>query len=132
MKEKREKDGFCVSQLQHWIIRFLSINQEKNIFQKDLEKEFRVSRATISSTLQVMEKNGLIVRETGMQDARLKRISLTARSLEFSRKAEENVRQMEETLAAGFSPEEKQQLLSMLRRLRRNLEERRKEEMLHE
>lgn len=123
MKENGEADGICVTQIQHWIIRFLADHQDRDIFQRDLEDELHVSRATISSTLQVMERNGLILRNAVASDARLKKLSLTPKSLEFSRRAQENVAKMEECLSKGMTPEERDQLLSLLRRVLQNLEE---------
>ena len=50
---------------------------DTEIYQKDIEQEFKVSRATASNMLQLMERKGLIVRESVSCDARLKKISLT-------------------------------------------------------
>lgn len=129
MREEREQDGFCLTQLQHWIIRFLDRNREREIFQRDLEEEFHTSRATISSTLQVMERNGLIVRTAVEKDARLKKISLTEKSQDFIRHIRENVEQIEARMRRGMSEEEVAMLLSLLRRVRKNLEEDCREKM---
>lgn len=123
IKESGEASGFCVTQIQHWIIHFLMEHQDREIFQRDLEEEFHVSRATISSTLQVMERNGLILRNAVESDARLKKLSLTPKSLEFSRRAQENVVKMEECLSRGMTPQEREELLGLLRRVLQNLEE---------
>ncbi|MBP1041789.1 MarR family transcriptional regulator [Vagococcus sp. BWB3-3] len=49
-----------------------------SVFQKDLESEFNIRRSTATGILQVLEKNNLIDRQTSKQDARLKKIILTA------------------------------------------------------
>lgn len=123
MREKCENDGFCITQLQHMIIRFLNHNQQKEMYQKDLEEEFHVSRATISNTLQVMERNGLICRSAVTQDARLKKITLTERAMEFSRQARHNVEELETCMKGGMSAEEHEELLRLLRKVRMNLEQ---------
>ena len=123
MKADREQDGICVTQLQHWIIRYLDENQERDVFQKDLEEEFQTSRATISNTLQVMERNGLIVRTAVSQDARLKKLNLTENSREFTRRAKQNVEKMEMLLRKGMTVEEVQFFMETLRRIHCNLEE---------
>ena len=46
-----------------WIIGYLVHNRDKDIFQKDIEREFSVRRSTVSKTLSVMENKGLIRRE---------------------------------------------------------------------
>ncbi len=122
MREKRERNGFCVTQIQHWIINYLDHRSNQDIYQKDLEEEFHVSRATISSTLQVMEKNGLIIRSAVQQDARLKKLTLTERAIEFKRQARQNVDELELCMQDGLSTEEKVQLLYLLRKVRQNLE----------
>lgn len=123
MKENSEQEGQPITQIQHWIIRYLDRNQGKDIFQKDLEGEFCASRATISSTLQVMERNGLIARTAVEWDARLKKISLTDKAIEFSRRAKENVDQMEQRLRRGMTFEESEELLRLLKLVRHNLED---------
>lgn len=123
MKENRERDGICVTQLQHWVIKYLDEHQGQEIYQKDLEEAFRTSRATISNTLQVMERNGLIARTAVEQDARLKKLELTEQSREFSRRARENVEQMEKLLKKGMTEEEVVVLMRLLNQMQHNLKE---------
>ncbi len=127
MKESHELDGISVTQLQHWIIRYLDDHQDREIYQRDLEDAFHTSRATISNTLQVMERNGLITRNAVAQDARLKSLKLTKKSVEFTRRIAENVEQMERKLRKGMTDEEFTVFMETLRRMRRNLEEDRSE-----
>mgnify|MGYP004529002207 CR=1 FL=1 len=122
MKEAMEADGACLTPVQHWIIRFLEENSDKEIFQKDLEEKFRASRATVSCTLQVMEKNGLIIRCSVKQDARLKCILLTDKAREYSLRIRQNVEQTEQLLRKGMSEAEADELLRLLRLARTNLE----------
>ena len=122
VKENSELDGQPVTQIQHWIIRYLDKNQDRDIFQKDLEEEFHTSKATISSTLQVMERNGLITRTAVEWDARLKKLGLTEKALEFTRRARENVDKTEQLLRNGMTEEEVQELLRLLKQVCRNLE----------
>ena len=44
------------------IIRFLECNQERDIYQKDVEKEFGITRSTASRVLVLMEEKGLVKR----------------------------------------------------------------------
>src|SRR5690606_32706222 len=67
--------------MQGWVLGYLKGNTERDIFQRDLEKEFNIRRATVSGVLQLMERNGLIVREPVEHDARLKKISLTEKGI---------------------------------------------------
>ncbi len=123
MKESRERDGVCLTQLQNMIIRFLIEHRDVEVYQRDLEAAFHSSRATISNTLQVMERNGLITRVQVERDARLKCLQLTEKSMELSRRAKENVEKMEQLLRKGMDEEEVSVFREMLRKVRRNLEE---------
>ena len=50
---------------------------DKEIYQKDIEKNFVVRRSTASGILDTMEKNGMLMRIPSDFDARSKRIVLT-------------------------------------------------------
>ena len=54
------------------VIRYLSEHDDRDVFQRDFETEFRITRATISNTLSLMEKRGLIRRESVEQERGLK------------------------------------------------------------
>ena len=45
------------------IIGFLRYNSDREIFQRDIEKRFMISGASVSEILKLMEKNGLIERK---------------------------------------------------------------------
>ena len=71
-----------------YLLRYLYENQERDVFQRDIEKAFSISRSSVTVTLQLMEKNGLIRRESVAQDARLKRIVLTQKARDLHRQIE--------------------------------------------
>lgn len=115
------------SQLQGGILGYLYHHQEQPVYQRDIEKEFRISRATATNTLQVMEKNGLIVRKAQDRDARLKRIMMTEDAMQGHRQVEEHMDRMEQRMTQGLSAGEVAQLSSLLDRVMENLEEWRRE-----
>ncbi len=57
-----------------YIISYLCDNEEENIFQRDIEKEFDLRRSTVSTILKELEKEGLIERKSVSSDARLKKV----------------------------------------------------------
>ncbi|WP_287385914.1 MarR family winged helix-turn-helix transcriptional regulator [Lachnospira sp.] len=59
------------------VIHFLILNQDKDIYQKDVEIGFDLRPSTASELLKKMESKGYITRETSKTDARLKKIILT-------------------------------------------------------
>ncbi|MCM1191749.1 MAG: MarR family transcriptional regulator [Butyrivibrio sp.] len=115
------------SQLQGGILGYLYHHQEQPVYQRDIEKEFRISGATATNTLQVMEKNGLIVRKALDKDARLKRILMTEEAMQGYRQVEEHMEMMEQRMIRDLSEEEIAELHRMLEKVFRNLEEWRRE-----
>jgi len=111
------------SQLQGGILGFLYHHRDGPVYQRDIEKEFRVSRATATNTLQVMERDGLIVRQAVDKDARLKRIQLTEEAFANHRQIEAHMDLLEKRMTAGLSQEETAQLRRLLGVLLDNLEE---------
>lgn len=111
------------TQLQAGILGYLYHHGDSPVYQRDLEKEFKISRATATNTLQVMEHNGSIVRRTLDQDARLKRIRLTEEAYQCYRQVEVHMETMDKRLLQGMSGEEVGELYRLLGILRKNLEE---------
>lgn len=114
-------DNAPQSQLQGGIMGYLFHHSEEPVYQRDLEKEFRISRATATNTLQVMEKNGLIVRKSQDKDARLKRIVMTEPARESHAKVEEHMRLMDRKILQGMTENEISELYRLLGRLQDNL-----------
>lgn len=111
------------SQLQGGIMGFLFHRREQPVYQKDIEKEFRISRATATNTLQVMEKNGLIVRRCQDKDARLKRIFMTREAEANHARFEAHMKMLDEGMLQGFSEEDIEQLYRYLNKMMENLEQ---------
>lgn len=111
------------SQLQGGILGYLYHHQEQPVYQRDIEKEFRISGATATNTLQVMERNGLIVRRALDKDARLKRILMTEDAMQDHRRIEEHMDMVEQRMTQGLSAEEVAKLHRMLEMVLENLEE---------
>ena len=80
-----------------------------------------MSRATASNMLQLMERKGLIVRESVSRDARLKKISLTEKAKNMVAKSDADIREMERLITKGFHKEETEQLKHYLDRIMENI-----------
>ena len=61
-----------VTGMHGWLIGY--IEREGDVYQRDVEKRFNMRRSTVTKMLQLMEKNGLVTRESVESDARLKKI----------------------------------------------------------
>lgn len=110
------------TQLQGGILGFLYHHQEEHIYQKDIEKEFGISRATATNTLQVMERNGFLVRKAQDKDARLKRIQMTEEAFQQHRLIEAHIDMMDKRMIQGMTGKEVSELYRLLDMVMENLE----------
>lgn len=104
-----------------WIIRYIAEHPDQDVFQRDLEKEFSITRSTASKVVDLMEQKGMIVRSSVDYDARLKKLSLTPKAKRIHGKMKHGNTCFEQSLVMGFSCEEIEQLRSYLRRMEKNL-----------
>ena len=56
MEAKRIENEGNITGMQRWTLGFLNDRADTEIYQKDIEQEFKVSRATASNMLQLMER----------------------------------------------------------------------------
>ena len=117
LKRQIEKDNqaFGISAIQGRIIQYIKRkSKNKDVFQKDLENEFELRGASLSSTLQNLEYQGLIIREPLSSDQRLKRIVLTTKALEISNNIDRNIINVEHEVFKGLTPSEQKTLKDLL------------------
>lgn len=103
------------------IIGYLAENSDHDVFQKDIEKAFGITRSTASKVINLMEQKGLVERQSVSYDARLKKIVMTDKSKSVSHLMAEDMTLVESVLTEGFSPDEKKALYSYLKRMKQNL-----------
>lgn len=103
------------------IIGYLNENSDHDVFQKDIEKAFGITRSTASKVINLMEQKGLVERQSVSCDARLKKIVMTDKSKAISHLMAEDMDLVESVLTDGFSPEEKKALYNYLKRMKQNL-----------
>ena len=103
------------------IIGYLAENSDHDVFQKDIEKAFGITRSTASKVINLMEQKGLVERQSVSYDARLKKIVMTDKSKSISHLMAEDMALVESVLTEGFSLDEKKALYSYLKRMKQNL-----------
>ncbi|WP_085832349.1 MarR family winged helix-turn-helix transcriptional regulator [Clostridium merdae] len=105
-----------------WIIGFIAErSKQQEVYQRDIEEYFTITRSTASRVLSLMEQKGLIERHPVAQDARLKKIILTQKAMDIRQMRLEDARKMEATLIQGFNEDEIETLLSYIERMKTNL-----------
>ncbi len=110
-----------VSRANGHIIRFLNEHRKEDVYQRDLEHEFGITRSTASRVLTLMEQKGLVTRSSVEKDARLKKLTLTKRAAEIAHSMHDSGHIMQEKLLTGFTEEEKEKLYSMIDRMQENI-----------
>ena len=106
-----------------WITDFLFHQEQMGepVFQRDVEEEFAINRATASKMLALMEEKGLIRRVSDAQDGRRKALQLEPAGRQLQQRYSAIRQELERRLVNGFSPEELEQLRRFLARMQANL-----------
>ena len=120
--KRQENEKEPLTGMQRWTLGFLRDHDGEDIYQKDIETEFSVSRATASNMLAVMERKGLVRREAVEHDARLKKLVLTEKARALVDRSEQDMRDMETLLAKGLSEGEIRDLKRYLDQMLSNLD----------
>lgn len=104
-----------------WIIGYLDHNSDHDVYQRDLEETFGITRSTVSKVLNLMVQKGLVDRSGVEHDARLKKLTLTDKSRELIDMMHEDNDNLEKILTADFSESEKLQLMEYIIRMKNNM-----------
>ena len=112
-----------------WIIAYIGRKTDEgtDVYQRDLEMHFGVTRSTASKVINLMVTKGLIMRESVPHDARLKKLTLTPKAQEIKRLMDEDHARFEQILREDFDENELNMLFDCLDRMKKNLNELSKE-----
>ncbi len=105
-----------------WAIGYLYENQDKDVFQKDFEKEFSIRRSTASRILTSMENHGLIARESVHYDTRLKKIVLTEEAIRIHSVIMDQMAKFEQKLIQGIPEEKLEIFFEVVDEMKHNME----------
>jgi DNA-binding MarR family transcriptional regulator len=83
---------------------------------RDLEEFFRLSHPTVSGLLSRMEAKGFVEIRPDERDKRIKRIYLLEKGCACSRQIAQSIQENDDRMFRGFSEEEAEQFLRLLRR----------------
>ncbi|MCI6733402.1 MAG: MarR family winged helix-turn-helix transcriptional regulator [Lachnospiraceae bacterium] len=108
---------------QGFLLRYLIMeSSQRDVFQRDVEKRMEISRSSVTSVLQLMEKNGFIGREPVDYDARLKKIVVTDKGLAADQHQIEIFDKIEEILCNGIPEEDLQTFHRVLNQMKHNID----------
>ena len=121
MTAVRERGLDELTAMHGWILGYLCRNEGKDIFQKDIEAEFKIGRSTVTNILQLMEKKGYIRRESVPYDARLKKLVLTDTGRELHLKTKDTIDILEAQTTEGISKEDLETFYRVIDQLKNNV-----------
>ena len=107
-----------------WLLAYVAeqTDKGKDVFQKDIEETFCITRSCVSKVISLMEQKGFIRREAVESDARLKKLVLTEEAAKYAKRMKEDADMMERKLIEGFSEQEVELLCQYLERISQNIE----------
>ena len=117
----RENEVEDVTPMHEWILSYLFWHRDEPVYQRDIEREFSITRSTVTNILQLMERKGYIERQSVPRDARLKRLVLTEEGALLHEKTMHSLHQTDEFVSGLLTPEENAELLRLLNKLREGL-----------
>ena len=108
--------------LQKSILHFILFEtMQRDLYQKDLEKEFKVRRSTASENLRLLEKKGYLYRECAKEDARLKKIIPTEKAVCLRGQLLKSIERTEERIRQGIPEEDLKVFFRVLKQISANL-----------
>lgn len=110
-----------VSMANGHILMYLKDHEDTDVYQKDFEEEFGITRSTASKIISLMETKGIVERCLVEGDARLKKIVLTELGDKMAQYIVDGRATMENRMIDGFSEDELNQLFTYLQRIKDNI-----------
>lgn len=100
-----------------WVIDYLTDNSDKDIYQKDIETEFSINRATASKMLTLMEEKNFITRIPCEEDGRLKKVKVLPEGEKLKSICLAIRKEMEKELSFSLTQEEVETLKNILKKM---------------
>ena len=97
--------------------------QEKKVFQRELEEEFKIRKSSVTSVIQILEKKGLVRRIGVPGDARKKELVLTEQGIAVQETVLERLNRLEDMANQALGEEERKLWFSCIRKIEARLEE---------
>lgn len=101
-----------------YVISYLCDNDGRDIYQRDIEKEFCLGRSTVSAALKELEREGLVERKAVAADARLKKVTATEGAKMINSACEHELEVFMQNLLSGIDEQDAQTFSRVLGTLR--------------
>ena len=108
--------------MQRHVLHYILLqSMSRDIYQKDVEAEFQIRRSTATGILQLLEKNGFILRKAEDRDARLKKIVPTEKAEKVRAHVLMNIDCTEKIIRHGIPDEKMAVCIETLEQISANL-----------
>lgn len=119
---RAEAESFGITDTQSRVVQFIwEESQKREVFQKDIEDEFDIRRSSVTQIIQLLERDGLIVRESVQRDGRLKKLVLTEKADKIRKVMSDKICELELEMEKDISQEEKEIFLDLLCKIKKNV-----------
>ena len=109
-----------LSRTNGFILVYIS-DRKDAVFQKDIEREFGITRSTASKVISLMVSKGMIERKEVESDARLRELVLTDKASKIASIIKKGLWDFESRLTKGLKEEEKDYFVEILSKIEKNL-----------
>lgn len=106
-----------------WLLGYLNANRDRDIYQRDVEREFSIRRATSSKVITRLEEKGFVRRENVESDARLKKLVLTEEGEKIQQGVCRELDSFDRKLLSVLTEEEQKTLFELLDKIKNSMEE---------
>lgn len=103
------------------ILKYLFLNQNIDIYQKDIEEEFMINKSRLSKILSNLEKDNLIKRVSSKDDGRFKKIVLGEKAKKINKDILKSKEELEKSMLNGVTEEELETFYNVIDKVENNL-----------
>ena len=116
-----KKSKYRLTPVQIFIIKYLSKNKNKTIYQKDIEKKIGLRKSTISGIIKTMQKNNIIMSIDSKDDLRSKEIVLTKDGLKLEKLMRKKEKDFEKLLERDIDKNDLEIFFKVTEQIQNNL-----------
>ncbi|MDE7211032.1 MAG: MarR family transcriptional regulator [Lachnospiraceae bacterium] len=109
-----------VTVLHGHILGYLYYNSDRDIYPRDIVKEYEIGKSSVTNVLQLMEEKGYLTRTTDERDGRLKKIRLTKKGEEVHRQTIEVIDRLHRDMESGITEQEREIFFRIVDKMREN------------
>lgn len=123
VEKTRTDSGSTLTFVQTRTLTFLLMNQNRDMYQKDVEKELNIRRSTATEILNVLERDGYVQRQMAESDRRLKKLIVTDKAKDLGMRMFEDMQRLEKLLKQNISEADLAIFFRVAAQIKQNLKE---------